>query len=116
MKLDDAIGAWFALIAWNNDPRAILDEDALHRLERAGVRLVAARPLVQLHWDEATPHEDVLVVGDREGSLKNWFDAHPESVLLLRPDRIVGGASQAYTASDMVRGFDLAIGASEGEL
>jgi 3-(3-hydroxy-phenyl)propionate hydroxylase len=115
LKLDDAIGAWFALIAWNNDPRAILDEDALHRLERAGVRLVAARPAVQLHWDEATPHDDVLVVGDLEGSLKNWFDAHPESVLLLRPDRIVGGASPAYTASDMVRGFDLAIGASEGE-
>jgi 3-(3-hydroxy-phenyl)propionate hydroxylase len=34
-------------------------------------------------------------------------------VILLRPDRIVGGASRAYAASDMVRGFDLAIGASD---
>jgi 3-(3-hydroxy-phenyl)propionate hydroxylase len=110
IKLDDALGPWFALIAWNNDPRAILDDDARRRLARLGARLVAARPAVQLHWEEPG---DVLVVGDLDGSLKNWFDAHPESVLLLRPDRIVGGASPAYAASDMVRAFDRAIGAPE---
>jgi 3-(3-hydroxy-phenyl)propionate hydroxylase len=113
VKLDDALGPWSALIAWNNDPRAILDDDAQRRLARAGVRLVAARPAVQLGWDEAAPDESVLVVGDLDGSLKRWFDAHAESVILLRPDRIVGGASPAYAASDMVRGFDLAIGAPE---
>ena len=115
VKLDDALGPWFALIAWNNDPRAILDEDARHRLDRAGVRLVAARPAVQLGWEDATPNDDgnVLIVGDLDGSLKRWFDAHAESVVLIRPDRIVGGASSAYAASDMVRGFDHAIGAPD---
>jgi 3-(3-hydroxy-phenyl)propionate hydroxylase len=113
VKLDDALGPWFALIAWNNDPRAILDDDAQRRLSRAGVRLVAARPAVQLGWNEAAPDESVLVIGDLDGALKRWFDAHEESVLLLRPDRIVGGASPAYAASDMVRGFDLAIGATD---
>jgi 3-(3-hydroxy-phenyl)propionate hydroxylase len=55
----------------------------------------------------------MTVVGDLDGSLKRWFEAHAESVVLLRPDRIVGGASRAYAASDMVRGFDLAIGAPD---
>ena len=128
VKLDDAIGPWFALIAWNNNPREILDEDAQRRLARTRVRLVTARPAVQLNWDEpeggsgrvvppmpAPPDDAVLIVGDLDGALKRWFDAHPESVLLLRPDRIVGGASQAYAASDMVRAFDAVIGAGEEE-
>jgi 3-(3-hydroxy-phenyl)propionate hydroxylase len=112
-RLDDALGPWFALIAWNNDPRAVLDDDARSRLARTGVRLVAARPAVQLRWQEAEPDDTVLVVGDLDGSLKRWFDARPESVLLLRPDRIVAGASPAYAASDMVRAFDVAVEAPE---
>jgi 3-(3-hydroxy-phenyl)propionate hydroxylase len=128
VKLDDAIGPWFALIAWNNNPREILDEDAQRRLARAGARLVTARPAVQLNWEEpeagsrravppgsAPPDDGVLIVGDLDGALKRWFDAHPESVLLLRPDRIVGGASPAYAASDMVRAFDAVIGAGGEE-
>ncbi|MBL7493966.1 bifunctional 3-(3-hydroxy-phenyl)propionate/3-hydroxycinnamic acid hydroxylase [Frankia sp. AgB1.9] len=122
-KLDDALGPWFALIAWNNDPRQILDDDAQRRLARSGVRVVEARPATQLHWnataldgtvpDAAAPDDSVLVVGDLDGSLKRWFDAHPESVLLVRPDRIVGGASPAHAASEMVRAFDAAVGAPD---
>jgi 3-(3-hydroxy-phenyl)propionate hydroxylase len=111
IKLDDALGPWFAFIAWNNDPRAILDEDAQVQLARAGVRLVAARPAVQLQWERADPDDSVLIVGDVDGSLQRWFEARPESVLLVRPDRIVAGASPAYAASDMVRAFLLAVGA-----
>ncbi|ADP83345.1 bifunctional 3-(3-hydroxy-phenyl)propionate/3-hydroxycinnamic acid hydroxylase [Pseudofrankia inefficax] len=122
-KLDDALGPWFALIAWNNDPRQILDDDARRRLARSGVRVVEARPATQLHWnapaadgttlDGTAPDDSVLVVGDLDGSLKRWFDAHPESVLLVRPDRIVGGASPAHAASEMVRAFDAAVGAPD---
>ncbi|HWI43138.1 MAG TPA: bifunctional 3-(3-hydroxy-phenyl)propionate/3-hydroxycinnamic acid hydroxylase [Nocardioides sp.] len=118
VKLDDALGPWFALVAWNNDPRAILDDDAQRGLAALGARLVTARPVTQLHWDEPgrEPHdteESVLVVGDADGNLKKWFDAHPESVLLIRPDRIVGGASRAYAASEMVRAFLSTIGADQ---
>lgn len=106
IRLDDALGDWFALIAWNNDPAALLDADALAACERLGVRLVSGRPAVQLAWDDARgPSDDVLVVGDVDGSIKRWFDAHTESVVLVRPDRIVGGAAAAHAASDMVRGF-----------
>ncbi|RYE42356.1 MAG: bifunctional 3-(3-hydroxy-phenyl)propionate/3-hydroxycinnamic acid hydroxylase [Hyphomicrobiales bacterium] len=107
IRMDDAIGNWFALVTWNNDPFAILDEDAIRAAERAGIRLVAARPAVQLNWNEdgqgSTPGH--LVIGDADGVLKKWFDARPESVVLLRPDRIVGGAAPAYAASDLVRAF-----------
>lgn len=76
------------------------------------MRLVAARPASQLHWDESEVDPDVLVVGDTDGSLKAWFDVRQESVVLLRPDRIVGGASPAYAASNMVRAFLSSAGAS----
>ncbi len=103
IKLDDAIGPWFAVLAWNNDPSEILDEEALELLKSVGANLVCLRPLVQLHWNkDAAPDH---IVGDIDGSLQRWFNDRPESVLLLRPDRIVGGASQAYAASEMVKRF-----------
>lgn len=110
-KLDDVIGPWFAVIVWNNDPCAIFDDEMLTRLRALGVRFLAARPAVQLHWDDPGHTEEVEVIGDLEGALKNWFDTHEESVLLVRPDRIVGGASPVHAASDMVRGFFDAVGA-----
>ncbi|HEY1116895.1 MAG TPA: bifunctional 3-(3-hydroxy-phenyl)propionate/3-hydroxycinnamic acid hydroxylase [Acidimicrobiales bacterium] len=113
VKLDDALGPWLSLVAWNNDPRAILDDDAQALVGRLGMRLVTVRPMTQLHWNDPDRpvDESVLVVGDADGALKRWFDAHPESVVLLRPDRIVGGASRAHGASDMVRAFASTIGA-----
>ncbi|MGX1701972.1 bifunctional 3-(3-hydroxy-phenyl)propionate/3-hydroxycinnamic acid hydroxylase [Microbacterium sp. NPDC055357] len=112
VKLDDALGPWFALIAWNNDPHALLDLDAQDILQRLGARLVTARPAVQLNWDDGSLADDVTVVGDLDGQVKAWFDAHPESVLLIRPDRIVGGAAPAFSASDMVRDFARSVGLS----
>jgi 3-(3-hydroxy-phenyl)propionate hydroxylase len=111
IRLDDAIGPWFAFIAWNNDPRAILDQHAIEALQAIGARLVSARPQVQLGWDGADgARDDVLIVGDADGRLKRWFEQREESVLLVRPDRIVGGASGAQTASQMVRAFVAALG------
>jgi 3-(3-hydroxy-phenyl)propionate hydroxylase len=115
-RLDDALGPWFALVAWNNDPRALLDDDARARAAAAGIRLVCARPAVQLPWEDGAPAGDGVVVGDLDGSLKRWFDARPESVVLVRPDRIVGGVAAAHRASDMVRGFLAEVGAPEAEL
>jgi 3-(3-hydroxy-phenyl)propionate hydroxylase len=107
VRLDDAIGNWFALIAWNNNPVAILDDRAVRAARDAGIRLVAARPAVQLKWDEpgVETDPDVHVIGDADGTLKKWFDVHPESVVLVRPDRIVGGAAAVHAASSMVIDF-----------
>jgi 3-(3-hydroxy-phenyl)propionate hydroxylase len=98
--LDDVLGPWFAVLCWNNNPRKILGEEAFAKWKALGARFVALRPLTQLHW---TGHDDadVVVVGDRSGGLKSWFDVHSESVVFLRPDRCIAGACIAQLAPDL---------------
>ncbi|GAB3615665.1 bifunctional 3-(3-hydroxy-phenyl)propionate/3-hydroxycinnamic acid hydroxylase [Okibacterium endophyticum] len=102
VRLDDAIGAWFSVLVWNNDPCAILDERTRELLRDLGARLIAVRPHSQLHWSDQDS-EGITVVGDPTGRLQAWFERHPESVVLLRPDRVVAGASHAQNAQAMVR-------------
>jgi 3-(3-hydroxy-phenyl)propionate hydroxylase len=56
--------------------------------------------VTQLHW---TGHDDpdVVIVGDRSGALKSWFDTNTDSVLFLRPDRCIAGACIAQRASEL---------------
>ena len=98
--LDDVLGDWFAVLCWNNNPRKILGDEAFAGWKALGARFVAVRPLTQLHW---TGHDDpdVVIVGDRGGALKSWFDTHRESVLFLRPDRCVAGACIAQLAPEL---------------
>jgi 3-(3-hydroxy-phenyl)propionate hydroxylase len=109
-RLDEAIGTWFALVAWNNDPREILSPDVVLLAERAGIRLVEARPAVQLSWHPHGRTTGTDVIGDVDGTLKKWFDTRAESVVLIRPDRIVAAASPAHAASGMMRAFSQTIG------
>ncbi len=98
--LDDVLGTGFAVLCWNNNPRPLLGDDAFERWKTLGARFVEARPLTQLHW---TGHDDpdVVIVGDRTGGLKSWFDVHTESVLFLRPDRCIAGACIAQRAPEL---------------
>jgi 3-(3-hydroxy-phenyl)propionate hydroxylase len=98
--LDDVLGDWFAVLCWNNNPRKILGDEAFANWKALGARFVALRPLTQLHW---TGHDDpdVVVVGDRGGALKSWFDTRRESVLFLRPDRCIAGACIAQLAPEL---------------
>ena len=94
------LGAGFAVLCWSNNPRALLGDEAFERWKALGAKFVAARPMTQLHW---TGHDDpdVVIVGDRTGALKAWFDAHTESVLFLRPDRCIAGACIAQRAPEL---------------
>ncbi len=98
--LDDVLGDWFAVLCWNNNPRKILGDAAFAQWKAVGARFIALRPLTQLYW---TGHDDpdVVVVGDRGGAVKSWFDAHQESVLFLRPDRCIAGACIAQLAPEL---------------
>ena len=98
--LDDVLGPWFAVLCWNNNPRKILGDDAFAKWKALGACFVALRPLTQLHW---VGHDDpdVVIVGDRAGGLKSWFDVHQESVVFLRPDRCIAGACIAQLAPDL---------------
>lgn len=98
--LDDAIGTWWAVLAWGNNPCDLLPAESLAKLELLGARLVAVVPenqreWVQAHWAEKYSGADVLVVGDHTGALKRWFDDRPTPLVFLRPDRFVAGACLA---------------------
>ncbi|MDR3659395.1 MAG: bifunctional 3-(3-hydroxy-phenyl)propionate/3-hydroxycinnamic acid hydroxylase [Mycobacterium sp.] len=97
--LDDVIGPGFAVLCWSNNLRALLGDKPFNRWKVLGARFIAVRPMTQLHW---TGHDDpdVVVVGDRTGALKAWFDAHTDSVLFLRPDRCIAGACVAQRAPE----------------
>ncbi len=94
-RLDDAIGPWWTLITWGNNPRDLLPAASLARFEAMGGRLVAAVPEQQREWAQQRMGDGVLVVGDHTGRLKRWFDARPTPVVVLRPDRFVAGACLA---------------------
>lgn len=98
--LDDVTGPGFTVLSWNNNPRKLLGDVAFARWRALGATFVAVRPVTQLHW---TGHDDpdVVIVGDRTGALKSWFDAHAESVLFLRPDRCIAGACIAQLAPEL---------------
>ncbi|MEB4207860.1 bifunctional 3-(3-hydroxy-phenyl)propionate/3-hydroxycinnamic acid hydroxylase [Mycobacterium sp. 94-17] len=98
--LDDVLGSWFAVLCWNNNPRKILGEAAFEDWKALGARFFTLRPVTQLHW-AGHDDPDVMVVGDRHGGLKSWFDTHCESVLFLRPDRCIAGACIAQRAPDL---------------
>lgn len=98
--LDDVLGDWFAVLCWNNNPRRILGDEGFENWKALGARFVALRPATQLHW-AGHDDPDVVIVGDRAGGLKSWFDTHQESVLFLRPDRCIAGACIAQRAPDL---------------
>ncbi|ORV41143.1 3-(3-hydroxyphenyl)propionate hydroxylase [Mycolicibacter engbaekii] len=103
LLLDDVIGAGFAVLAWNNNPRVLLGEEAFARWKALGAGFAALRPLTQLHWTPPGQTDDpaVTIVGDRTGQLKAWFDRHEQSVLFLRPDRCIAAACIAQRAPEV---------------
>ncbi|MEB3030122.1 bifunctional 3-(3-hydroxy-phenyl)propionate/3-hydroxycinnamic acid hydroxylase [[Mycobacterium] nativiensis] len=105
--LDDVLGAGFAVLAWNNNPRTVLGETAFARWKALGTGFIAVRPLTQLHWTAPGESDDpdVTIVGDRTGELKSWFDRHTESVLFLRPDRCIAAACVAQRAPETSAGL-----------
>ncbi|KWR87807.1 bifunctional 3-(3-hydroxy-phenyl)propionate/3-hydroxycinnamic acid hydroxylase [Cupriavidus sp. IDO] len=101
VRLDDAIGNGFAVLAWGADPTFGLTPQARALCEQAGVRFVVAKPDVQLCHADDVP-EGVIAIGDASGRLKDWFSRVPQSVVLLRPDRFVAGVCSPQQVSDAI--------------
>jgi len=97
--LDEVLGTGFAVLAWNNNPRALLGDVTFARWKRLGANLIEARPNTQLNWP-GHDDPDVTIVGDRTGALKKFFDAHTESVLFIRPDRCIAAACLAQLSDE----------------
>lgn len=99
--LDDVTGIGFSVLVWNNDPMAVLGDEA-QRWLNLGATLIALRPQSQLRW-AGSDRDEVIVVGDSTGGLKRWFDDHDVSVIFMRPDRFVAGACIAQHAPEVSR-------------
>jgi len=101
-KLDDAIGPWFAVLAWAVDPALHMTAETRALWERIGARFVTVMPAVQMGADEAVKTSPTtLVVGDN-GVLKEWFGTHKMSFVILRPDRFVAAAGNSPQRIDEV--------------
>jgi 3-(3-hydroxy-phenyl)propionate hydroxylase len=100
--LDDALGPWFALVGWGEDPRTHLSPEALTFWKRIGARYVAVRPMTQLSYGEPDK-PDFATVGDATGTLKAWFDTNDCSVVIVRPDRFVAAAGRPIDLSSQTR-------------
>ncbi|BBX15565.1 3-(3-hydroxyphenyl)propionate hydroxylase [Mycolicibacterium duvalii] len=98
--LDEVAGSGFAVLCWSNNLRAVLGEAAFGRWKALGARFIEARPMTQLHWP-GHDDPDIVVIGDRDGALKKWFDVYTDSVLFLRPDRCIAGACIAQRAPEV---------------
>jgi 3-(3-hydroxy-phenyl)propionate hydroxylase len=73
LRLDDVIGTGFAVLAWHNNPRILLGEEAFARWKALGASFIAVRPSTQLHWTPPGAEDDpaITIVGDRSGTLKS---------------------------------------------
>jgi len=99
LKFDDAIGPWFAIVAWAVDPRLSMTEEVLAFWRKLGARFVTVMPAVQLSVEADAVLDDALVLGDT-GALKQWFGDHRASLVVLRPDRFVAASAPTPQAID----------------
>ncbi|MGO4188647.1 bifunctional 3-(3-hydroxy-phenyl)propionate/3-hydroxycinnamic acid hydroxylase [Pseudarthrobacter sp. TAF60_1] len=114
IRLDDAIGKWWTVLAWGNNPKGMFSSVELATLEALGATFVAVVPESQRNWAEERYSHDVIVVGDAEGRLKKWFDDRPTPVLFIRPDRFVAGACLAQDAPRTLSAILTAMSFKEG--
>lgn len=105
VKLDEALGAGFALLAWQHDPGPALPAATRAALGRLGCRVLAAarsRSLQAMQL-KAAPSPGVEVVEDAENALHLWFAACGADWVLLRPDRYVAALG---TRASMAGGLE----------
>lgn len=95
VRLDDAIGPWFAVIGLEHDPSS-LDAGAVAWWRSVGACLVrVVRPHAHAFGEPSPVGDDggVLTVEDVDGAFRDWRLARPsDEVLVLRPDRYLAAA------------------------
>lgn len=108
LKLDDAVGPWFALVGINIDPAAHLNAEEKAFWKRLGARLVQVNKSRRGTQGVAPTDPDTLLLDDVDGAFRDWLSASPsQELIVLRPDRYVaavcsrdglGGVTRALRA------------------
>jgi len=107
VRLDDAIGNWFAIIGVNRDPQAALSPAVRDRwLAMGGVFVRINRS--RAHPDAKQVLDGTIVLDDVAGAFRDWSLRLPDAqCILLRPDRYVSAICTEHaldaTADELVR-------------
>ncbi len=110
VRMDEVIGPNFAILSWGSNPVQYMEPDQVAMWRSLGAVFVSVKPDVQLgsRPDEALgfrtdPLTGVVEIGDVDGRLKEWFGEWPESVVFLRPDRIVAATASPLRVTEVSR-------------
>lgn len=104
VRMDEVIGPNFAIVSWGIDPRLYLSETEIERWTELGAVFVRVLPEVQLATETAGA-AGLVTVGDAQGRLKEWFGGEDDSIVFLRPDRVVGAMSGPQKVTETSRAF-----------
>jgi 3-(3-hydroxy-phenyl)propionate hydroxylase len=101
VRLDDVLGSEFALLAWGVDPTFWMTPATRDRLAALNTKLICAVPVVQQTY-EKDRYTGVMVIGDAQERLKQWFGNQPDGVVILRPDRFVAASFAPQDVNEAV--------------
>ncbi|MFE6857648.1 bifunctional 3-(3-hydroxy-phenyl)propionate/3-hydroxycinnamic acid hydroxylase [Nocardia sp. NPDC057668] len=106
LRLDDALGAGFAVLGYAADPRQAFSAADLETLRALGARFVTVYPLGgRPQGKPGQGREDITDIEDHTGVLTRWFRRarlRPGGVVLLRPDRYVFGTAMPGQAATLI--------------
>lgn len=102
LKLDDAVGPRFAVLANNFDLHQVLTPGNLSFLQRIDAQLFNVLPSRSpQHRVQAAP--GVQVLDDLQGKFRDWHMQHPQwEFIVVRPDRYVAAAGSREQASALI--------------
>lgn len=129
LKLDDAIGSWFAVVGINVDPRESLSERSIAWWESIGAQFVqivkarsGAKPAISGRpTNSAAPNstltvgtpspKELLLLEDVDGAFRDWLLAKPkDEIIILRPDHYVGAAADRASFETTTKAFQSTMG------
>lgn len=101
MRLDDAIGPWFAVLGIGRDPAAAMSDESRAFWQALGATLIEVRPS-----RSAAPPGQSVVIEDLLGAFRDWKRARPAvRFVILRPDRYVAAVSREGELDAVTRVF-----------
>ena len=120
-RFDDVVGPNFAVVSWGTNPICYLDVAERARWEKLGAVFISVKPDNQLSArpDPALGFSGgdlagVVEVGDTQGRFKEWFGWQSESVVFLRPDRIVAAMCTPQRVTETSKALAAAISCPNG--
>ena len=109
VRLDDAIGYRFAIVAWAADPCIYMSDEARRLWSRLNGATVVVRSQTETMSDVNDVNTGTVLVGDVSGALKEWFASEDTSIVILRPDRFVAMVCRPQEISRAVNALSRAM-------